>query len=316
MRFLVLLLTYILQRKFNLTISRQHDIWVSRYLNFFEKQMPVVRQNSSLYLAIGIVLPALALSILLFIVDDVLFGVFTLFIHFVMLFLCLGCGFLKGAFDAYLQCWLEGRYEAALETLVAADIHIHDAEGLSQAEIHHAVCSAFLYQTFQRYFMVIFWFMVAGPVGALVARLAHISAVVPSVYRPQRVSFLSHLLEWIPARPLSLTFAISARFSGSLKAGLSRLADPYADALDVLEVNAEAALGSEKYSYNPPSPSQTQKTYSQSNTLGAGEYADLSKPPGANKNAVQLMGMRTLLNRSLVIWFAALALIALIEWLL
>ena len=295
MRFVVLLIAYVVQRKFNLTLSRQHDLWASQYLDFIEKQLPVIRHSASFYLAIGIILPATMLSILLFIMADFLFGSVVLFINFVMLFLCLGCGYLKGTIDAYLEHWLQGRYQAALETLHEADIFIDNADELSQAEIHHAVCAAFMYQTFQRYFMVIFWFMLTGPVGALVARLAHVSAVVPSVYRPRHVRLLSQLLEWLPARVLSLTFILTFKSSGPVKQSVQTLANPTAEAMDVLEIGAASVLANDKYQYYPPA----------------------RRAGGLPANAeVQLIGLRELLNRALVAWFLAIGAVALLLWLL
>jgi len=295
MRFLVLLIAYVAQRKFDLTLSRQHDLWASEYLDFLEKQLPVIRHNSTIYLAIGIVLPAVLLSMLLFVLNDVLFGSLVLFVNFIMLFMCLGCGYLKATIDSYLKHWLEGRYQAALESLHRADIYINNADELSQAEIHHAVCSAYLYQTFQRYFMVIFWFMLAGPVGALVARLAHVSSVVPSLYRPQRVRFLSQLLEWLPARVLSLTFVLTFKIEGSVKLAVRTLCDPRVRALDVLESGAASALGNENYKYYPQSQNSTDVP------------ADIE---------VQLIGLRDLLNRALLVWFVLIGATTFLNWLI
>jgi AmpE protein len=297
MRFLILLLTFVAQRKYNLTLSRQHDTWATQYLDFFEKQLPVVRHHTILYLAFGILLPAILLSLLLLLVDDLLFGSLTLFVNFVVLFFCLGCGYLKNSMDAYLNHWLRGRYQLALEALTSADIHIDNAETLSQAEIHQAACTAFMYQTFQRYFIIIFWFMAVGPTGALVARLAHVSSATTSVYRPQRVSFLCYLLEWVPARILGLTFALVGNFSAIIKPISGKLCNPYASALEILEFSAASALANTKFTYYPPSQPDT---------------AIPNAVP--NEKAVQLMGLRELLNRALVAWFGVLAIVAIVEW--
>lgn len=290
MRFLILLLTFVVQRKFSLTLSRHHDVWAGQYLDFFEKKMPVVRHNSVVYLAIGIVLPAFLLAFILALVNDLLFGVMTLFINFVVLFMCLGCGYLKTLMDDYLNYWLKGEYQRALNTLESARIHISNADNLSQAEIHRAACSAFVYQTFQRYFIIIFWFMLAGPVGALVARLADVSAESDSSYRPARVRFLCQLLEWLPARLLAVTFSLVSNFPVMVKQTIVKLCDPLASAAEILEYSAVNALCSAKYSY----------------------YPDVKESKDTVRNEVQLTGLRELLNRSLLLWFAVLAVLALI----
>ena len=293
MKFLVLLLTFVVQRRFNLALSQQHDAWAVQFLSFFEKKMPVVRHHTALYLAIGIFLPALMLTGLLIYIDDLLYGAVALFVSFIMLFMCFGCGYLKAAIDAYIQFWQQGRYQSAYEALASADIHIEHSQNLSAAEIHYEVCVNFIYHTFQRYFGIIFWFMLVGPVGALVARLAQVTSVKHSAYRPKSVDKLSILLEWIPARLLGLTFALVGNFSGAMKQGLNSLIDPHSSARDVLKYSASGAVSGTKGGYSAeiePGPAQRE--------------ADVKK----------IIALRGVLNRALIVWLAVLAMVTIVSW--
>ena len=289
MKFLVLLLTFILQRKLNLTISRQHDQWARRFLTFFEAQLPVIRHHATLYVMIAIILPALALLLLLTLVDGLLYGVGTLFVHIVMLFLCLGCGYLKQAVELYLSQWEAGSYQSAFRTLEDAEIVIQNAETMTPAEIHYHACSQFMYQTFQRYFMVIFWYMVGGPVGALVARLAHVAGSTPRVYVPSQMVVIYQLLEWLPVRLLGLTFALVGNFSATLKNALNYLIDPATPPLPLLQAAAAGAV--ESYPERPV----------------RGE-AD------ALKDSRQMIGLRDLLNRAMMVWFSLIAVLTIVGW--
>ncbi len=289
MKFLVLLLTFILQRKLNLTISRQHDQWARRFLAFFEAQLPVIRHHTVLYLLIAIILPALALLLLLTMIEGVFYGVGTLFVHIVMLFLCLGCGYLKQAVELYLSQWEAGSYQSAFRTLESAEIYIEGAESMTPAEIHYQACSQFMYQTFQRYFMVIFWYMVAGPVGALVARLAHVAGSEPRVYVPPHMGLIYRLLEWLPARLLGLTFALVGNFGPTIKSALNDLIDPAIQALPLLQHAAAGAVES-----FPSRPIR-------------GEAEPV-------RDGHQMINLRDLLNRSMIVWFSLIAILTIVGW--
>ncbi len=289
MKFLVLLLTYVVQRKFEMSLSRLHDHWADQFLVFFEGLFPVIRHHTTLYLLIAIFLPALLLFIILSLLENQVFGLATLVVNFLVLFMCLGCGYLKPAVEGYLKHWQNGDASEALNVLQDADIHLDNPENLSAAEVHYQVLCRFMSQTFHRYFMVIFWFMLAGPVGALVARLAHVSAVQPSVYRPQHVKNLGHLLEWIPARLLTFTFALVGNFTGATRQSLSSLIDPYAGADEVLQRGAAGGLD------NLP-------------------LEVIAGPAQPAKDAAQLVSLRELMNRALVVWLAVLAMLTISGW--
>ncbi|MBU6955122.1 regulatory signaling modulator protein AmpE [Hahella sp. HN01] len=286
MKFLVLLLTYIMQKRLNLTLSRRHDQWAKSFLTFFELRLPVIRNSAPFYLLIALAAPALALFIVLRLTDDVFFGFLTLFVHIVMLFLCLGCGFLKQSVDIYLQQWREGRFQSAFRTLEEAEIHIDEAQNMSPAQLHYAACSQYLYQTFVRYFMVIFWYMAIGPVGALLARLAHVAGRDPSVYVPQQMTTVYKALEWIPSRLLALSFALAGNFGGAIKQSANDMIDPHSDAFTVLRKAAGGAV--EIYPLAAPSAGGTQDV-------------DLE--------VKQMCAIRDLLNRAMIIWFILIALL-------
>ncbi|WP_020408227.1 regulatory signaling modulator protein AmpE [Hahella ganghwensis] len=289
MKFLVLLLTFVLQRKFNLTLSRQHDQWTRQFLMFFEAKFPVIRHNATLYVVIAIVLPALALLLVLTMIDGVLFGMATLFVHIIMLFLCLGCGYLKQAVELYRTQWEAEKYQSAFRTLESADIFIEDAEKLTPAEIHYQATSQYMYMTFQRYFMVIFWYMIAGPVGALVARLAHVAGCEATAYTPRQVGIVYKVLEWLPARLLALSFALVGNFADTIKSSLNSMIDPAVSALKVLQQAAAGAIES-----LPAVPT-------------AGEA-------NALRDSRQLIALRDLLNRSVMVWFSVIALLTIVGW--
>ncbi|OZG72500.1 regulatory signaling modulator protein AmpE [Hahella sp. CCB-MM4] len=289
MKFLVLLLTFVLQRKLNLTLSRQHDQWARQFLEFFEAKFPVIRHNATLYVVIAILLPAVVLTLVLTLVDDVLFGVATLFVHIVMLFLCLGCGYLKQAVELYRTQWEAEHYQSAFRTLESADIFIKDADKLTPAEVHYQATSQYMYMTFQRYFMVIFWYMVAGPVGALVARLAHVAGCESTTYVPRQVGIVYKVLEWLPARLLALSFALVGNFGETIKSSLNYMIDPAVGALKVLQQAAAGAIES-----MPAVPA-------------AGEA-------NALRDSRQLVALRDLLNRSVMVWFSVIAILTIVGW--
>jgi len=289
MKFLVLLLIFILQRKLNLTISRQHDQWARRFLTCFESLLPVIRHHVTLYVLIAIILPALALLLLLSLVEGLFFGMGTLFLHIVILFLCLGCGYVSQAMELYLSQWEAGSYQSAFRVLENAEMFIQGAETMTPAEIHYHACLQFMYRTFQCYFMVIFWYMVGGPVGALVARLAHVAGSKSRLYAPSQMVVIYQILEWLPVRLLGLTFALVGNFSATLKNALNLLIDPSTHPLPLLQAAAAGAV--ECYPERPV----------------RGE-AD------ALRDSRQMIGLRDMLNRAVMVWFSLIAILTIVGW--
>lgn len=136
-----------------------------------------------------------------------------------------------------------------------------------------------------RWFGVIFWFVLLGPVGALLYRLAQ---ELESRRDDQDTDFntavwqLQALLDWLPARVLAATGALTGNFDATVKAW--RDSDPRVLFADSQRFAADVALGSM-------------------------DYADDEASAQAVSRA------RDYIRRTGLVWLAVLAVMTLADWL-
>lgn len=151
-----------------------------------------------------------------------------------------GRGDLTARIEDYLAAWQRGDWQAAWHR--AGDLVADEAVQVSDdpQQLHQFACRAINYQGLERLFAVVFWFMLLGPAAALAYRLAWLAARQPDE-RELAVRLL-HLLEWVPARLLALSYALVGNFSTTLAALELRWLDPEQGSGRLLEEAASAAL--------------------------------------------------------------------------
>ncbi len=289
MSFLSLLLVYILHRRFNLTLGRQTGVQAHHFQRWLRAYVPGVTASGWGLFTLAVLLPSLGVALLFWLVDDWVFGTVGLFLQVLVLFLVLGCPLLKPVLEASLEDWQMGRHSAA-------EAYWREiGPGLQQpvqtpAEMHQRIRREFLYQSFARYFHVIFWFMLLGAPIALLARLVDEAAESgESDALRQVASQVNGWLQWLPARLLVGTFALAGNFSDCMRRGWRNLNDPDRSVRVLLDEAAEGALSSTELS-----------------GLDSGDQSE------ARQHVVYLLALRDLLNRSILVWFAVLAALVLI----
>ncbi len=284
MSFLSLLLVYILHRRFNLTLGRQVGVQARHYQHWLRTRVPAVAASGWGLFALAVLLPSLALLVLDWLADDWLFGAGGLFLQILVLFLVLGCPLLKPVLEASLEDWQMGRHSAA-EALWREIGPGLQEPARTAAEMHRRIRQEFLYQSFARYFHVIFWFMLLGAPMALLARLVDEAAESGDSEALREVAGrVNGWLQWLPARLLVGTFALAGNFSDCMRRGWQNLNDPDRRVRVLLDEAAEGALSSTE--------------------LAGLEGADQSE---ARRHVAYLLALRDLLNRSILVWFAVLA---------
>ncbi len=120
--------------------------------------------------------------------------------------------------DEQVQAYINARASGDTEAvqLSATGIMHQDIPG-SAFQLSRAIIESILVQANERVFAVLFWFAVLGPVGALLYRL---SSLLKTSTAPERESSefaqaatrLHAILDWLPARLVSLGYAISGSF--------------------------------------------------------------------------------------------------------
>ncbi|PIE43787.1 MAG: hypothetical protein CSA50_04090 [Gammaproteobacteria bacterium] len=140
----------------------------------------------------------------LFLLQDVLYGGFYFFAVFLLVLSLIGDPHSASELDAFLTHWRREESQAALQSLQKSHIVFsHNAD--SPQLLLRDVVNWLLLQTFQRYFLILFWFAVTGPAGALVARIVE-QACQPYSWTPSRRALTPILsaLEFVPGRLVAI----------------------------------------------------------------------------------------------------------------
>ena len=173
-------------------------------------------------LAILILAPVALLVLLLHVLEPVAYGLLALPVHLLVLIYSLGRGDVKAAFGPFRDAWRRGDDQAALHVAerdlgLAAD----DAMSLIKRAQGHL-----LWQAYQSFFAVIFWYFLLGPAAALAYRLLALTG--ENSRQPALKTLaeqLRHALDWLPVRVLAVSFALVGNFVAVTRVMLHELLD-------------------------------------------------------------------------------------------
>ena len=236
MKFLALVIALILLRLWGSGERVQYDDWFCRWQSRVASwQLPQV-----LATALALLVPALVVALLLEAVEDGVFGLAWIALATLLLLYSLGRGNLQVLQARYHEQCLAGDFQGALHgTLPVLGARPGD-DPQSPEDVHAEVLRAFYYYGYQRWFAVLFWFVLTGPVGALVYRLLQLHAATVDAPLPGK---LLSLADWIPSRLLAATFALAGDFVGSRNALAGAWREPGQGADSLLcEVGCAAGL--------------------------------------------------------------------------
>ncbi len=147
-------------------------------------------------------------------------GVLAFVFAVAVLLLCLGPGDLDGEVREFVHAYRAGDREAARR--YAVDLMGAGAPADSKQRVH-AVIEAILVQACERIFGVLFWFIVLGPMGAVLYRLSFLLKNLMASQQPQETggyadasSALCGILGWLPARLTALSYAMVGSFADAM----------------------------------------------------------------------------------------------------
>ncbi|NQD78836.1 regulatory signaling modulator protein AmpE [Phytopseudomonas seleniipraecipitans] len=226
----------------------------------------------AIVLLVGI--PLVLLALLLKLLAPLAYGWLLLPVHLLVVIYSLGRGDLLAALGPFRDSWRRGDSEAAY--LVAQrDLGV-DGEG--EATLLPNVQTFMVWQAYQSFFAVIFWYVLLGPVAALAYRLlALLVEHSQADALRERAGQLRHAFDWLPVRVLAASFALVGNFIAVSRALLH-------EALSWDISAAQLASGAARAAAETPGP-----------TLGEAGVATLDS-------------LWQLLVRAAILWYAAIAL--------
>lgn len=208
MSFLVLLLAVWIEKFSALRQRVQRDGGWLHELNKLEAS-PRWINRPWLVLTILVLLPVALLALLLWVLEPVAYGLLALPVHLLVVIYSLGRGDLLAGLGPFRDAWRREDLQAAAHVAKRdLDIEADDGEQLLERVQGHL-----LWQAYQSFFAVIFWYFLLGPVAALSYRLLALAAEHsqnPGV--AERAAQMRHAFDWVPVRLLAASFALVGNF--------------------------------------------------------------------------------------------------------
>ncbi|MGF6590387.1 regulatory signaling modulator protein AmpE [Pseudomonas sp. 2835] len=206
MSFLVLLLVLWFEKFSALRQRLQRDGFFVTELARLERDG---RRHPWWVLTILVLLPVALLALLLHVLEPVAYGLLALPVHLLVLIYSLGRGDIKAAQGPFRDAWRRGDEQAAVH-VAERDLGLtaDDAQALLER-----VQGNLLWQAYQSFFAVIFWYFLLGPAAALAYRLLALAgehARTPAL-RDHALQ-LRHAFDWAPVRVLGVSFALVGNF--------------------------------------------------------------------------------------------------------
>ncbi|RON10288.1 hypothetical protein BK659_05970 [Pseudomonas brassicacearum] len=208
MSFLVLLLAVWIEKFSALRHQVQRDSGWLRELAKLEAS-PKLTNRPWLVLALLVLFPVALLGLLLLVLEPVAYGLLALPVHLLVVIYSLGRGDLLGGLGPFRDAWRREDLQAAAHVAKRdLDICADSGEQLLQRVQAHL-----LWEAYQSFFAVIFWYFLLGPVAALSYRLlALASEHSKNPALVERAGQLRHAFDWLPVRLLAASFALVGNF--------------------------------------------------------------------------------------------------------
>ncbi|MDT8451990.1 MAG: regulatory signaling modulator protein AmpE [Gammaproteobacteria bacterium] len=278
------LISIIISLMLDHSFRHQHH-W--RDLSWFERYTQRIYnyiKTDNVWLKLAAVLAPILLmfALLQLALFDVSLGLFYFLFSIAVLFYCLGPNSLSNDIDAYLDARSLGDDDEALHYASLLTGRPASASPDQQiSDVTHAILSV----VNERVFSVLFWFVLLGPLGAvlyhLIAYLSKQDDAAASLREP--AAFIQASMAWAPARLLAIGYALTGHFDGAVQAHQNRPQET-----DIALSNYDVLINT---------------------GMGALRDQECSDEISCIRSA------RSLVTRSILVWIAMLALLTLGGWL-
>ncbi len=193
-------------------------------------------------LALTVLVPVLLVIVVLDALRGSLFGLLWIAAAVGLLLYSFGRGDFHALMDRYRSYCRSGDLEGAwLAAESEWGVVTTGDKPESAVDAHRMIQRGLYYMGFQRWFVVVFYFALFGPAGALAYRLLQLSR---DGAESALVARVLHVLDWVPARLLAAVFAVTGDFVRCRDALVAALSDFSLAAARVLQRVGDAALGS------------------------------------------------------------------------
>lgn len=224
MNFIVLVITLLLERVLGEHARLRDPRWYDAYADWLRKSLDGKSFWSGPVGVLLVVFPPVIVTGLVYaVLGGAFWSLLALLFSIAVLWFCLGPRDLDAEVDDYIEAAEVGDASRIAEAAAALT---GSADG--------KVVDGVLLQFNERYFAVLFWFVLLGPMGAVLYRAAalarHRGAGAEDSGFASAAVRLQGILDWVPARLIALGFALAGSFEEAVtdwKASHERKADEF-----------------------------------------------------------------------------------------
>jgi AmpE protein len=305
MNFLVVLICVAANYVWKRDLDRFDDSWFFSLRRAIEQRTEGISSHYPDGWGFGLLLiyliPMVVLLLILLLISDFLFGFLTLLVHVFVLLVAIDRTQPGLLAEGYLQKWKIGDFEGCYLYLQQS-LSANSGKNLGGdfRQLHSSFGQLYTYRCFEKMFVMLFWYVIAGPVAVLVCYITYQlrdgESEIESAERDGLIQIIVILIEWLPLRLLGLTFCLAGDFE-SCFAQLKKhwLSDDTDSSLKIYNF-AGSALGL-KFT----EPDNTEIAMHSS----PGDFKAFQ-----NMAILEIDSLQALLERSQIIWVCLLALVA------
>ncbi|WP_438952139.1 regulatory signaling modulator protein AmpE [Porticoccus sp.] len=214
MEFIVIVVGLLLLRQMGSLATIQSDGWFYRFCDQLAgwsklQSAPRVQQ------VITLLLPVVVLALVIGLLGHSWLGLPQFVLSLLVFLYALGRGSLEPEVANYEEDLGRGDQQAAYRDVAAlSPEHTDDVMDAEQSRL--AALEVIAYRYFERYFAVMFWFILAGAPGALLYRLSVIRRDRTGTTGESADAEWLWLLEWLPVRLVGISICFVGNFSACL----------------------------------------------------------------------------------------------------
>jgi AmpE protein len=277
------------------------DRW---YDNYLKRWLSTDESSQNRQLVLGLLLPSALIALVVYWVQDWLFGIVGLGLNILILLYCFGRGDLSIQISSYLDKFKNKDAEAACNVALAAGLLNEDQVVESAPQMNQQVLSGLMYQEFLRLYLVFFWYLVLGVFGALFICLGLLFQCTHSEAKNSKHLIARFLAaaEWIPVRILAITFGLVGNFE-SVYQSYKKSSREYE--LDEKSMPAQLLLTTCGFAALGLAVDDSESEYPSESAQEGEGYIQLVE---------EVEDTKRMLFRSLVVWLAGLSILTIVGW--
>ncbi len=223
MKLIIILLCLWLDYYMHIGAKGRQQSYFNRYENFLKDKLGNTKVWEGWFSLITIAAPIFIIVGAIQLYGITQSNMVELILGVVVLLFCLGSSPLQNKLEHYLKPKEGGEKQAESELKEA----IADA-GISGGDFFRNVTQLQLWQSHERFFAIVFWFLILGPIGAILYRMIswfHDNALHGEAMYDKQLDHMTQIhnwAAWIPARIVALTYTLVGNFMASFDVWLKQ----------------------------------------------------------------------------------------------